>query len=55
MEYLIAEGVMTKNINSPSIPYKDESIINNWENVKKQWKEIKNNDYYKSSYLKKLF
>ena len=34
MEYLIAEGVMTKNINSPSIPYKDESIINNWENVK---------------------
>ncbi|WP_287678933.1 hypothetical protein [Akkermansia sp.] len=52
---MIAEGVMTKNINSPSIPYKDESIINNWENVKKQWKEIKNNDYYKSSDLKKLF
>ena len=55
MEYLITEGIMTENINSPSIPYKDEFIINNWENVKKQWKEIKNNDYYKSSDLKKLF
>lgn len=55
MEYLITEGVMTENINSPSIPYKDESVLNNWENVKKQWEKIKNNDYYKSSDLKKLF
>ena len=54
-EYLIIEGIMTENINSPSIPYKDESILNNWENVKKQWEKIKNNDYYKSSDLKKLF
>lgn len=35
MEYLITEGIMTENINSPSIPYKDEFILNNWENVKK--------------------
>ena len=55
MEYLITEGIMTENINSPSIPYKDEFILNNWENVKKQWEKIKNNDYYKSSDLKKLF
>ena len=54
MEYLITEGIMTENINSPSIPYKDESVLNNWENVKKQWEKIKNNDYYKSSDLKKL-
>ena len=49
MEYLITEGIMTENINSPSIPYKDEFILNNWENVKKH------NDYHKSSDLKKLF
>lgn len=29
MEYLITEGVMTENINSPSIPYKDESVLKN--------------------------
>ena len=55
MEYLITEGIMTENINSPSIPYKDEFILNNWENVKKQWEKMKNNDYHKSSDLKKLF
>ena len=42
MEYLIAESIITENINSPSIPYKDESVLNNWENVKKQWEKIKN-------------
>lgn len=55
IEYLVVESVRTASINPPSFPYKDEFIINNWENVKKQWKKIKNSDYYHSSDLKKLF
>ncbi len=52
MEYLIAESIITENINSPSFPHEYELIINNWENVKKQCEEIKNNDYYKYSAFK---
>lgn len=51
MEYLIAESIITENINSPSFPHEYELIINNWENVKIVWGN-KNNDYYKSSAFK---
>jgi hypothetical protein len=34
MEYLIAESIITENINYPSFPHEYELIINNWKNVK---------------------
>lgn len=34
MEYLIAESIITENINYLSFPHEYELIINNWENVK---------------------
>lgn len=55
VEYVILEAEMKTNINSPFVPYKDDFIINHWKNVKKEWYEIINNDYYKSPDLKKLF
>lgn len=55
VEYVILEAEMKTNINSPFVPYKDDFIINHWKNVKKEWYEIINNNYYKSPDLKKLF
>lgn len=55
VEHVIVEDIMKTNINSPFVPYKDDFIINHWKNVKKEWYEIINNNYYKSPDLKKLF
>ena len=41
MEYLIAESIITENINYPSFPHEYELIINNWENVKNSVKKKK--------------
>ena len=49
MEYLIAESIITENINSPSFPHEYEHL---WEIINDKCEEIKNNDYYKYSAFK---